>query len=182
MADKTIYNQTVDNVEALGQTGILITIFLILIPLVIATILILMRAKSVIKRKGLEEKLRHLKEELKEMSPEEVEALRMREAELNYALSNKELSGAAQPEDKHGLVTNAQEVKTYRFLEEKKKAQSRPQVDPAFAKLILWFLGSATFWLVLGTTIGEYVGIKFVAPDIESLSWLSFGRIYCLNE
>lgn len=141
-----------------------------------------MRAKSAIKRKGLEEKLRHLKEELKEMSPEEVAALRMREAELNYALSNKELSGAAQPEDKHGLVTNAQEVKSYHFLEEKKKAQSRPQVDPAFAKLILWFLGSATFWLVLGTTIGEYVGIKFVAPDIESLSWLSFGRFYCLNE
>jgi cytochrome c oxidase cbb3-type subunit 1 len=37
-------------------------------------------------------------------------------------------------------------------------------------------------WVVLffgwfGTTIGEYIGIKFVAPDVDHYSWLSFGRL-----
>jgi cytochrome c oxidase cbb3-type subunit 1 len=44
-------------------------------------------------------------------------------------------------------------------------------------KLILWYLGCATFWLLFGTTVGEYVGIKFVAPDVDHYSWLSFGRL-----
>lgn len=43
--------------------------------------------------------------------------------------------------------------------------------------MILWYLGSAAFWLVLGTSVGEYLGIKFVAPDADHLSWLSFGRL-----
>jgi len=29
----------------------------------------------------------------------------------------------------------------------------------------------------LGTSIGEYLGIKFAAPDIDHISWLSFGRL-----
>jgi len=50
-------------------------------------------------------------------------------------------------------------------------------VDPKLTKLILWFLGTATFWLLFGTTVGEYLGIKFVAPDVDHYSWLSFGRL-----
>ncbi|WP_449436808.1 cbb3-type cytochrome c oxidase subunit I [Pedobacter steynii] len=45
------------------------------------------------------------------------------------------------------------------------------------SKLILWYLGAATCWLLFGTTVGEYLGIKFVAPDADQLSWLSFGRL-----
>src|SRR5690606_24149713 len=45
------------------------------------------------------------------------------------------------------------------------------------AKLVLWYTVTATFWLVFGTSVGEYVGIKFVAPDIDQTSWLSFGRL-----
>ncbi|WP_225974162.1 cbb3-type cytochrome c oxidase subunit I [Arachidicoccus ginsenosidivorans] len=43
--------------------------------------------------------------------------------------------------------------------------------------MVLWYLGCATFWLLLGTTVGEYLGIKFVAPDADSVAWLSFGRL-----
>ncbi len=31
--------------------------------------------------------------------------------------------------------------------------------------------------MLFGTTVGEYVGIKFVAPDVDHYSWLSFGRL-----
>jgi cytochrome c oxidase cbb3-type subunit 1 len=43
--------------------------------------------------------------------------------------------------------------------------------------MILWYIGCAIVWLLFGTTVGEYVGIKFVTPDIDSFSWLSFGRL-----
>ena len=63
------------------------------------------------------------------------------------------------------------------FTALKKKAAPRPSLDPSLTKLILWYLGCAAFWLVVGTGIGEYVGIKFVVPDADHVSWLSFGRL-----
>src|SRR5690606_10071767 len=44
-------------------------------------------------------------------------------------------------------------------------------------RLVIWYLGCAVFWLVFGTSVGEYLGIKFVAPDMDHQSWLSFGRL-----
>lgn len=39
------------------------------------------------------------------------------------------------------------------------------------------YLGSAILWLIIGTSIGEYLGIKFVSPEIDTQPWLSFGRL-----
>ena len=50
-------------------------------------------------------------------------------------------------------------------------------ISPELAKLILYFIGFSIFWLLFGTTVGEYLGIKFVAPDADHVSWLSFGRL-----
>jgi len=55
--------------------------------------------------------------------------------------------------------------------------QPRPNIDPALIKLILLYIGCAIFWLLFGTTVGEYLGIKFLVPDADHLSWLSFGRL-----
>ncbi len=44
-------------------------------------------------------------------------------------------------------------------------------------KLVLWYLGVSILWLLIGTSVGEYLGIKFVAPDADHVSWLSFGRL-----
>src|SRR5690606_6088937 len=57
------------------------------------------------------------------------------------------------------------------------RAIARPNVDPALSKLVIWYLISATAWLLFGTSVGEYIGIKFVAPDVDTVSWLSFGRL-----
>ena len=75
------------------------------------------------------------------------------------------------------MIDNISEVETLRFVEQKKKSQPRPYIEPDLSKLILWYLGCATFWLLFGTTVGEYLGIKFVAPDVDQYSWLSFGRL-----
>ncbi|HWA55649.1 MAG TPA: cbb3-type cytochrome c oxidase subunit I, partial [Gemmatimonadales bacterium] len=49
--------------------------------------------------------------------------------------------------------------------------------DPGLTRLVWWYLASATAWLVFGTLIGEYLGLKFTAPDLGVAPWLSFGRL-----
>lgn len=52
-----------------------------------------------------------------------------------------------------------------------------PAQDPATTKLVYTYLAFAAAWLVFGTLVGQYAGLKFVWPDMEHLPWLSFGRI-----
>lgn len=51
------------------------------------------------------------------------------------------------------------------------------KTPPELRKIVLWYLGAATCWLVFGTLVGEYLGMKFVWPDLDEVSWLSFGRL-----
>ena len=104
------------------------------------------------------------------------EKLLKRKAALDYRLSNSELSGQLKAEDNKGLI-NINTNSSLPVVAIKKKALKRPNIDPQLSKLILWYIGTATFWLVFGTSIGEYLGIKFVAPDVDHISWLSFGRL-----
>jgi len=161
----------------LSETGIIITIILVLIPLVVASIIIILKAfaafNNVIKRKELEK----FNTYLKGLSPEEALKLEQRQKELEFNLKNNELAGDNPPQDSKGLISNVSEIATLRFIEQKKRSQPRPNIEPDLTKMILWYLGCATIWLLFGTTVGEYVGIKFVTPDIDSFSWLSFGRL-----
>jgi cytochrome c oxidase cbb3-type subunit 1 len=49
--------------------------------------------------------------------------------------------------------------------------------DTVWARLVFGYLAWATAWLLFGTLVGEYLGIKFVIPDIDHVPWLSFGRL-----
>lgn len=60
---------------------------------------------------------------------------------------------------------------------EKAKAEERIDTDSQSTKLIFWYIACSAFWLVFGTLVGEYLGLKFVWPELDSLSWLSFGRL-----
>ena len=160
-----------------SESGFIITLILILIPVVIASMIITMKAYAYLDRKQKIKELEKFNAYLKELSPDEVQKLEQRKRELEFALSNNELAGDTSPMDHKGLITAVNDVETLRFIEQKKKSQPRPYIEPELTKLILWYIGCATFWLLLGTTIGEYLGIKFVAPDVDHFSWLSFGRL-----
>ncbi len=165
----------------LTNPGVMITISLILIILVIAVYLVAIKVNNLAK-KIRERRIRHeakyLAKSLQDLSTGEVrEDLIKRKQAVDFRLSNTELSGENAPDDKKGLLHNIAEVNTARFIAAKKKAVKRPDIDPKLTKLILWYLGSATLWLVLGTSVGEYLGIKFVASDVDHVSWLSFGRL-----
>ncbi|RTY88013.1 cytochrome oxidase subunit I [Flavobacterium sp. GT3R68] len=164
-----------------SQPGIIITIIIVMIPILLAVIFALIKANNVLKtyiNKEKKDEARNFAAHIAALDSEELEEnLLKRESALDYNLSNSELSGTVQAQDKIGILNNIREKHETHFVSLKKKAVQKPSLEPNIAKLIIWYFGCATFWLVLGTGIGEYLGIKFVAPDIDHTSWLSFGRL-----
>ncbi len=178
----SVYAQTkATNGGIFTEGGILITITLILIPILAALVLMIVKLSNMLRkhrnRQDLEEAALFA-DYLSTLTGEEAtEALAKKKAALDYILTHHELSGEKEPVDKKGLVGNVETDGYINFIARKKKAQKRPNIDPQLSKLILWYFGCAALWLLFGTTIGEYVGIKFVAPDVDHVSWLSFGRL-----
>ncbi|QHS56600.1 cytochrome oxidase subunit I [Mucilaginibacter sp. 14171R-50] len=178
-------NLFAQSTEASGSVwtnpGVLITITLILIPLLIAVYIVSLKVSHLAKNirgSQIRKDARKLAKSISELTNDELrEELIERKKALDFRLSNTELAGEQLPADKKGLLHHIAEVDSPRFIAPKKKAVKRPDIDPALSKLILWYLGTAAFWLVLGTSVGEYLGIKFVAPDADHVSWLSFGRL-----
>ena len=166
-----------DTKNLFSESGIIITLVLISIPILIAAFILIMRAIGILSSYKKKKEIEDFYAYLNNLSPEEIEKLELRKKELEFSLTNNELTGLTTPKDEKGLINNVNEADSLRFVELKKKGTLRPYIEPELTKLILWYLGTATFWLVFGTTIGEYLGIKFVAPDVDHYSWLSFGRL-----
>ena len=165
----------------LGEGGIIITLILIMIPVIGGIILMISKIRRVLglyqNKQNLDEGAK-LAEYLRGADPAQIERLLLRRKQaLDYSLSHSELSGNAEPEDSRGLLSGISSSVELPIVAPKKRAVKRPPIDPALSKLVLWFIGTATFWLLFGTTVGEYLGIKFVSPDVDQVSWLSFGRL-----
>jgi cytochrome c oxidase cbb3-type subunit 1 len=163
-----------------SQPGIIITLFLVLIPLLAAVLFMVVKANSLyhyLHDKKETEDARRLAAYLKTLNSGQIQALQKQKAGTGFALQPGRPAGVLLAQDPGGLLSNINEKANIRFIEAKRKALKRPQVDPPLSRLIICFLVTATFWLVFGTTIGEYLGIKFLAPDIDHASWLSFGRL-----
>lgn len=167
--------------DIITNPGVLITIALLLIPLLIVVYLATVKVKNLVNKVKIQDADEQKAAIMASLSEEEqlalTQSLEKRKAAVEYQLTNQELAGTLPPEDKKGMIHHVSEVDVPLFIPRKKRSAKRPQVNPALAKLVIWFLVSAAFWLVLGTSIGEYLGIKFVSPDVDHISWLSFGRL-----
>ncbi len=164
-----------------SETGIIITITLILVPILAGIGIMIVKLSAMLRRQRNREVLdeaEQLAAYLATLTDEQALAeLAKRQEALDYHLSDTELSGQQIPADNKGLISNVNTRTFLPFVSPKKKALKRPNIDPELSRLILWYMGCAVFWLLFGTTIGEYLGIKFVSPDADHLSWLSFGRL-----
>ena len=137
-----------------SESGIIITLLLIAIPIIVASILVIIKAYAAINQFIKRKRLNEFNEYVKGLTPAEIEKLEQRKRELEFVLSNNELSGEATPIDSKGLIDHISDVESLRFIEQKKKSLPRPYIEPKLTKLILWYLGCATFWLLFGTTVG----------------------------
>lgn len=164
-----------------SHAGIIGAIVVAILLLILLVLIMAAKVNNLIfsARKEKKEKEKSiLQEELLALEGKEIdEMLAKRKAALEYRLSGHELAGTAAPADEKGVIKNASSEVDVPFVSEKKYLQSPIEISTSLRTLILAFLGMATFWLVLGTSVGEYLGIKFVAPDADHLAWLSFGRL-----
>jgi cytochrome c oxidase cbb3-type subunit 1 len=181
-SSNTAIAQTQNSTNSLlGEGGVIITLILILIPIIGGIFLMIVKVRRVLNvyqnKQNIEEGEK-LAAYLNDTDSAEIEsALLKRKEALDYKLTHSELSGQLTPDDERGLLVDINNNTILPLVSAKKHAVKRPAIDPDLSKLILWFVGSATFWLLFGTSVGEYLGIKFVAPDADHISWLSFGRL-----
>lgn len=165
----------------LSEEGVIITITLLLIPILAAIVLMIVKISGLIRKQRYKQDIAEAERfaaYLATLTEEEaVSVLKKRKAALDYSPGHNELSGNLSPDDAKGVIVNVNTQVTLPFVAPKKKALKRPDIDPQLSRLVAWYFGTAAFWLLFGTSLGEYLGIKFVTPDVDQVSWLSFGRL-----
>lgn len=165
------------NNSIFGESGIQFAVFLVLIPVLVGLFIAVLRMYSLYLNLKKRNELLSFNKKIKSLSEEEIKAYEQREKELSYQLSGDELSGSLASSDERGIISNVNRVEEIRTIPLKKTVTIQKYISPKSKKLILYFLGFSVLWLVIGTSVGEYLGIKFVAPDADHVSWLSFGRL-----
>jgi cytochrome c oxidase cbb3-type subunit 1 len=108
--------------------------------------------------------------------PTEEERAR-REAASRYRLRGDELGGSAAAFDDKALIAGATSGPDNPLVDEKIYSRTRLDAPSPLQKLVIWYLGASVFWLLFGTSVGEYLGLKFIWPDLDEVAWLSFGRL-----
>lgn len=165
------------NNSLIGESGIQITLVLVLIPILAGLLIAILKTYSTYKNLKSRRELLDLEKKIKTLSPEEIQQYEYRKKQMEYQVPENELSGNLAPSDEKGIISNINSVEEIRVIPHKKSAVPQNYISPQLAKLILYFLSFSVLWLLVGTSVGEYLGIKFVAPDADHVSWLSFGRL-----
>lgn len=181
IAATTYAQKTTTPRQLINDPGIIITIVLIMIPLLAGIAIMAVKVLNLLQQQRNENNRKEAAEfaEYLQTATDNItiEKLKERKEALDYHLTNNELTGTSAAKDPKGLITYINHEEHLPFFATKKKAVKRPDIDPALSKLVIAYLACAAVWLVIGTSVGEYVGIKFVAPDADHISWLSFGRL-----
>jgi cytochrome c oxidase cbb3-type subunit 1 len=176
--------QTIPNPD-IGQRwsspGIIGTALLIALVSFVAILIIGSRLSSFIQHlqnKSESRKKESLKSDLVNWEEEDLDwILEKRKAAKNYRLSGEELSGQSLSDDSRGLISKVTHDPENPLVNEKKRETLHLETPQPLRSLLIWYLGAAVFWLVFGTLVGQYVGMKFIWPEMDHISWLSFGRL-----
>jgi cytochrome c oxidase cbb3-type subunit 1 len=173
--------ESVDTENWMASPGIIGTIALIVIVLVVAVIILLARLNSYIsklRKKQMDKQRIEFSDELVALEEGEIdEILERRKKAKRYKLKGDELGSSNKAQDKKGLIHNLTSEPENPLFDEKKKSNIRLETPEGLKKIVIYYLGAAVFWLVFGTLIGEYLGFKFIWPELDKISWLSFGRL-----
>ena len=162
--------QTIDTSDWYLQPGVIGTIVLCAIVLVVFA---LISAVRISKLMGVAEKAR----ERKSMVLEDKTVGSQDIGKPVGVLSEEDRIKATADQGVEGFVDRITTSPGNPIVEEKKMGKLRFQTDGQLINLVLAYIGSATIWLVFGTLVGQYLGMKFVWPEMDQVSWLSFGRL-----
>lgn len=165
----------------LSSPGIIGTFILIAIVMIIAIIILFIKINGyidTIKRRQLDKNRMAFDDELVAMNEGEIDTiLEKRKVALTYKLKGDELAGDDAVVDDKGLIHRVEKDPNNAFFDEKKKTTLSLETPDELKKIVIYYIGAAAVWLVVGTLIGQYLGMKFVWPEMDHQSWLSFGRL-----
>ena len=177
----SVAQSTGSNEDWLSSPGVLGTIALFVIILAVAALILVSRINrylSDLKSKQEKRTRIEFKEELIDLDETEIdEILEKRKVALRYKLKGNELGSDKEADDERGIITDVKDNPENPYFEEKKKTNLSLETPEPLKKIVKWYIGTSVFWLVLGTLVGEYEGLKFVWPELDHLSFLSFGRL-----
>lgn len=161
--------------------GIIGTLVLITIVLVVAIIILLARFNSYLsgfKEKRGKKSHSAFSEELIGLNENEIDGILIRRKEgLKFKLSGRELGSAYKAIDEGGRIKQVTNNPDSPFFDEKKKSKIFVETPDKLKEVIIYYLGASVFWLIFGTLVGQYLGMKFIWPEMDTISWLSFGRL-----
>lgn len=178
---RSVMAESVDTAGWYTEPGIIGTIALLVIVIMVFIVIMVIRMANLLHRGSKNAELqdrRKLKETILNLKEGEIDRLLTdRKSALNFKLPEKHLSGENEATDKRGILKRVTGNPNNPFFDEKKSNKALQQTSRPLTVIVLAYLLAAGFWLLFGTMIGQYAGMKFVWPDMEHLSWLSFGRI-----
>lgn len=166
----------------LRGTGVIATVVLVVIVLAIAVIIGLFRLNKYLdglkRNDAANERLRFNEDILSLKSDEIDHILEQRKEALNYKLTGEELGSGIEAVDKKGLIYEVTDDPAPSFVATKQRRSSVfLKTDPELKKIVFAYLAGSAFWLLFGTIVGELAALKFVWPELDHASWLSFSRL-----
>ena len=96
---------------------------------------------------------------------------------LSYQIKGTELGSNLKASDSKGLIVSQTKDIKSPVYDQKQYANFQIVADQDLVKVVLAYIATSVFWLLFGTFIGLLLGVKFILPDLDSLPFLSFGRI-----
>ncbi len=165
--------------------GIIGTVILVTIVVLVAVLILSVRLSAYIEfikqKKRAQKKLEFSEELIGLDDPEIDKILEQRKAARAFKLTGAELGSELTARDSKGVIARVTNDPDNPLVDEKKKTKLGLETPEPLTKIITWYLGASVCWLVIGTCIGQYVGMKFVWPEMDTASWLSFGRLRAVH-
>lgn len=165
-----------------SSPGVIGTLILILIVALVAVVIMSAKISSYadsLKAKQLVKRNMAFDDEIVNLNDGEIDSiLEKRKAALKYKLTGEELAGKGNAVDDKGLVFKSTSHPNNEILfADKVSHEFTLSVSPELRKTVIYYITASVFWLLFGTFIGEYLGLKLVYPEMDSQSYLAFGRL-----
>jgi len=165
----------------MSSPGIIGLFILIAIVLVVAIVILLVKINGYVdtmKIKQMRKNRKAFQEEITTLEDSEIdEILIKRKAALKYKLTGEELGGEDDAVDDKGILHRIDHTPSNAFFSEKKRTSLSIETPNELKKIVIYYVVAAAVWLVVGTLVGQYLGMKFIWPEIDHQPMFSFGRL-----
>lgn len=165
----------------LSSPGIIGLFILIAIVMIVAIVILLVKINGYVdamRYRQMEKHKQTFDEEITNLDAGEIDQiLERRKAALKYKLKGDELGGENKAVDSKGIIHQIDHKPGNKFFSEKKRTSLSIETPNELKKIVIYYIVAAAAWLVVGTLVGQYLGMKFIWPEIDSQPGFSFGRL-----